>query len=79
MKSDANSSVYVAQIEYVKFFIVIYVDELIFVCNNKDKLLQMKEELSQKFEMKDLGNLQFLPWHGSGKESCTMSSLHQPN
>jgi hypothetical protein len=27
------------------------------VCNNKDKLLQVKEELSRKFEMKDLGNL----------------------
>ncbi len=29
------------------------------MCNNKDKLLQVKEELSQKFEMKDLGDLHF--------------------
>jgi hypothetical protein len=29
------------------------------VCNNKDKLLQVKEELSRKFEMKDLGDLHF--------------------
>jgi hypothetical protein len=29
------------------------------VCNNKDKLLQVKEELSQKFKMKDLGDLHF--------------------
>jgi len=29
------------------------------VCDNKDKLLQVKEELSRKFEMKDLGNLHF--------------------
>ncbi len=50
---------YVAQVEDVKFFIVIYVDDLILVCNNKDKLLQVKEELSQKFDMKDLGNLHF--------------------
>jgi hypothetical protein len=43
----------------VKFFIVVYVDDLILVCNNKDKLLQVKEELSRKFKMKDLGNLHF--------------------
>jgi len=29
------------------------------VCNNKDKLLQVKKELSRKFEMKDLSNLHF--------------------
>jgi histone deacetylase 1/2 len=36
-----------------------YVDDLILVCNNKDKLLQVKEELFRKFEMKDLGDLHF--------------------
>ncbi len=41
------------------FFIVVYVDDLILVCNNKDKLLRVKEELSRKFEMKDVGNLHF--------------------
>jgi len=29
------------------------------VCNDQNKLLQIKEELSQKFEMKDLGELHF--------------------
>jgi hypothetical protein len=43
----------------VKFFIVIYVDDLILVCDNKDKFLQVKEELLRKFEMKDLGDLHF--------------------
>jgi hypothetical protein len=43
----------------VKFLIVIYVDDLILVCNNKDKLWEVKEELSRKFEMKDLGDLHF--------------------
>jgi len=51
--------VYVVQVEDVKFFIVVYVDDLILVCNNKDKLLQAKEELSRKFKMKDLGDLHF--------------------
>ncbi len=50
---------YVAQVGDVKFFIVVYVDDLILVCNDQNKLLQIKEELSQKFEMKDLGELHF--------------------
>jgi hypothetical protein len=29
------------------------------VCNNRDKLLQAKQELSRKFEMKDFGDLHF--------------------
>jgi hypothetical protein len=58
-KSDADFSVYVAQVEDVKFFIVVYVDDLILVCNNKDKLLQVKDLLPRKFEMKDLGDLHF--------------------
>jgi len=44
VRSDADFSVYIAQVGDVKFFIVIYVDDLILVCNNKDKLLQVKEE-----------------------------------
>jgi hypothetical protein len=59
VRSDADFSVYVAQVGDVKFFIVVYVDDLILVCNNKDKLLQVKEELSRKFEMKDLDDLHF--------------------
>jgi hypothetical protein len=59
VRSDANFSVYVTQVGDVKFFIVMYVDDLILVCNNKDKILQVKEELSRKFKMKDLGDLHF--------------------
>ncbi len=46
MRSDANFNVYVVQVEDVNFFIIVYVDDFILVCNNKDKLLQVKEELS---------------------------------
>ncbi len=60
MKNDVDFSMYVAQVKGVKIIIVVYVDDLILVCNNKDKLLQVKEELYQKFEMKDLGDLHFL-------------------
>ncbi len=58
-RSDADFSVYVAQVEDVKFFIVVYIDDLILVCNNKNKFLQVKEELSRKFEMKDFSDLHF--------------------
>jgi hypothetical protein len=57
MKSEADPSVYVAQVGDVKFFIVVHVDDLILVCNNQNKLLQIKKELNQKFEMKDLREL----------------------
>jgi hypothetical protein len=60
MKSEADFSVYVAKVGNVKFFIVVYVDDLILVCNDQNKLLQIKEELNQKFEMKDFGELHFL-------------------
>jgi len=59
MKSEADLSVYVTQVGDVKFFIVVYVDDLILVCNDQNNFLQIKEELSQKFEMKDLGELHF--------------------
>jgi hypothetical protein len=59
VKSDVNFNVYVMQVRDVKFFIVIYVNDFILVCNNKDKLLQAKEKLSRKFKMKDLSDLHF--------------------
>ncbi len=59
VRSDRDFSVYVAQVGDVKFFIVIYIDDLILVCNNKVNLLEVKEKLSRKFEMKDLGDLHF--------------------
>jgi hypothetical protein len=42
MKSEADLSVYVAQVGDVKFFIVVYVDDLILVCNDQNKLLRIK-------------------------------------
>jgi hypothetical protein len=68
MKSEVDPSVYVAQVGDVKFFIVVYVDDLILVCNDQNKLLQIKEKLNQKFEMKDLGGVAFLFEDGGRKE-----------
>ncbi len=67
IKSEADPSMYVAQVGDVKFFIVVYVHDLILVCNDQNKLLQIKEELSQKFEMKDLGEfISFWGWRWKG-------------
>jgi hypothetical protein len=46
MKSEAGPNVYVTQVRDVKFFIMVYVDDLILVCNDQNKFLQIKEELS---------------------------------
>jgi cytochrome c biogenesis protein ResB len=54
MKSDVHFSVYVVQVEDVKFFIVVYVNDLILVYNNKENILQVKE-----MKMKDFGDLFF--------------------
>jgi hypothetical protein len=67
MKSEVDPGVYVVQVGDVKFFIVVDLDDLIFVCNDQNKLLQIKEELSQKFEMKDIGELHFFwGWRWKG-------------
>jgi histone deacetylase 1/2 len=60
MKSEADPRVYVAQVKDMKFFIVVYLDDLILLCNDQNKLLaKKKKELNEKFEMKDLGELHF--------------------
>jgi hypothetical protein len=46
VRSDVDFSVYIVQVGDVKIFIVIYVDDVILVCNNKDKFLEVKEKLS---------------------------------
>jgi hypothetical protein len=80
VRSDANFSVYITQVGDVKFFIVIYVNDIILVCNNKDKLLQIKEKLSRKFKMKDLSDLHFfLGMEVERDRSCKTFALHQPN
>ncbi len=44
VRNDVDFNVYVTQVEDVKFFIVVYVNDLILMCNNKNNLLQVKEE-----------------------------------
>ncbi len=79
VRSDADFIVYVAQVGDVKIFIVIYVDDLILVCNNKDKAFASKGRTFLKVRNERSWRLAFLPWHGSGKGSCTTFVLYQPN
>ena len=41
------------------FIICLYVDDLLLVNKDEDKLVQVKTELSQMFEMNDLGELHY--------------------
>jgi len=79
VKADEDYYMYVAQVGDVKFFIVIYVNYLILVCNKKDKLLQMKDELFRKFKMKDFGICVYsLTWKCKGIMDnifCTSTKL----
>jgi hypothetical protein len=42
MKSEVDPNMYVTQAGNVKFFIMVYVDDFILVCNDQNKLLQIK-------------------------------------
>ena len=35
--------------------IALYVDDMLFICNSKEMILELKSQLPLKFEMKDLG------------------------
>lgn len=45
-----------------KFYVLLYVDDLILICEDKQEINKLKEALQRKFEMKDLGgdNLKYL-------------------
>ncbi len=53
-----NFNMYVVQVGDVKFFII-YIDDFILMCNNKDEFLQVKQKLFRKFKMKVLSDLHF--------------------
>jgi len=42
MKTEVDPNVYVTQAGDVKFFIMVYVDDLILVWNDQNKLVQIK-------------------------------------
>ena len=53
--SNANHSLYVKKTGCGLIVIVIYVDDLIIIGSNKDKIVDVKKVLGAEFDMKDLG------------------------
>ena len=57
-KSDADPCIYVLVDPLI--IIAVYVDDLILAALSSSELAKIKEELSQKFDIKDLGNLHYI-------------------
>ena len=48
------------QIGYHFINIVLYVDDMLLIGNNKDVIKEVKSQLSSKFDMKDIGAANFI-------------------
>ena len=56
----ADNCIYVLQEHSTVVYILLYVDDLLLISNNLRRLQSVKEELSQRFDMKDLGEAHFI-------------------
>lgn len=59
-RSQADSCVYFKRESKNLAIIAIYVDDLLILTNNENTRVSLKEKLSQKFDMKDLGEARYL-------------------
>jgi hypothetical protein len=57
---QADACVYVYRTDNLVIFVALYVDDLLILSNSLTKLNSLKQDLSKKFEMKDLGEAQFI-------------------
>ena len=58
-QSCADASVFMNDGKYGKIIIVLYVDELIITSDNDELIQKIKHNMSNEFEMKDLGKLKY--------------------
>jgi transposase InsO family protein len=57
---QADPCIYLLRKSAVILYIALYVDDLLLLCNHLDELNALKQQLSQQFEMKDLGEAHFI-------------------
>ncbi len=60
VQSQADVCIYVKDKGGEKTIIALYVDDLLIACSNDDSLQQVKKELANRFNMKDLGPAKFI-------------------
>ena len=58
IQSMSNSCIYTSGGEH-SFYIGVYVDDMILARKDKNRMKKVKEELSSKFDIKDLGKLSY--------------------
>lgn len=54
-RSDYNSCVYLKTVNGSAIYLLLYVDDILIVAKDKSEIEKLKAQLSNKFEMKDLG------------------------
>ena len=60
VRSKVDHCVYSKQVGDHFINIVLYVDDMLLIGNNKDVIKEVKSQLSSKFDMKDLGATNFI-------------------
>ena len=58
--THSDSCVYVMRDDDSVMYLLVYVDDLLLVASDADQLASVKAQLSSRFEMKDMGEAQFI-------------------
>lgn len=62
-RSDYDSCVYYKSANNLSIYLLLYVDDMLIAAKDKTEIEKLKGQLSNKFEMKDLGaSKKFLAW-----------------
>ena len=59
-RSQSNHWVYIKQVGNHFIYVALYVDDMLLVGNGMDLIKEVKQQLSSKFDMKDLGPTHFI-------------------
>jgi hypothetical protein len=59
-KNPDEACVYKKEADEIKIFLVLYVDDILLIGNDKTALNEVKDYLSKQFSMKDLGEATYI-------------------